>query len=77
MQFVAGLFRLNAKEPRRGPAVGTVGPFNSIGMGRARSVGGHEDSLATGGSAIGLSATDACAIRAIVDDPRMWGVHTS
>jgi hypothetical protein len=47
---------------RRCPALGAVGPFNSIGMWRARSVGG-EDSLATGGNAIGLSATDACAIR--------------
>jgi hypothetical protein len=68
MQFVAGLFRLDAKEPRRCPAFGAVGPFDSIGMWGAGSVGGHEDSLATGGSAIGLSATDACANGSRADD---------
>ena len=30
MQFVAGLFRLDAKEPRRCSAFGTAGPFNGI-----------------------------------------------
>jgi hypothetical protein len=68
VQFVAGLFRLDAKEPRRCPAFGTGGPFNCIGMWRARLVGGHGAPFSTGGSAIGLSATDACANGSRADD---------
>jgi hypothetical protein len=41
VQFVAGLFRLAAKEPRQCSAFGTAGPFNGIGMWRAWLVGGH------------------------------------
>jgi hypothetical protein len=61
VQFVTGLFWLDAKEPRQCPAFGTIEPLNGIGMGRARLVSGHSCSLSTGGSATELSATDACA----------------
>ena len=55
-------FPARYQEPRRCPAFGTGGPFNGIGMGRARLVGGHGSPLFSAGeSAIGLSATDACA----------------
>ena len=43
VQLVAGFFQLDAKEPRERSAFGTVGPFNGIGMWRARLVGGHRD----------------------------------
>jgi hypothetical protein len=51
VQFVAGLFWLDAKEPRLRPAFGAVGPFNEIGMQGARLICSHSNSL-TGGSAL-------------------------
>jgi len=51
MRFIAGLFGLEAKEPRLRLAFGAVGPFNEIGMQCARLICSHSNSL-TGGSAL-------------------------
>ena len=75
MQFIAGLFRLEAKEPRLHPAFGAVGPFNEIGMQGARLICSHSNSL-TGGSALAsLSHRRLAPSRA--DDALMWGVRHS
>ena len=72
VQFEAGLFWFDAKEPRQCPAFGTVGPLNGIGVGRARLVGSHSYSRSTGGSTTELSATDACAAGAMPVIPVKW-----
>jgi hypothetical protein len=75
MQFIAGLFRLEAKEPRLRPAFGAAGPFNEIGMQGARLICSHSNSL-TGGSALAsLNHRRLAPSRA--DDVLMWGVRHS